>query len=225
MLWDIDLTLVDLRGVGRDWYRQVLRAVSAVELVRMPDFAGRTERAIATDLLALHGLAATDEVLDRMHAELVATAVRERHLWAERGRALPGADAALAALAARADVVQTLVTGNLPEIARHKLAVFGLDRHLDFEIGGYGALSAHRPDLVAAAVAAATAKHGGPFAPAAVVVVGDTPHDVAAALEHGAVAVAVATGRTPAAELRAAGAHTVLTDLSDTEAGVTPTPV
>jgi phosphoglycolate phosphatase-like HAD superfamily hydrolase len=50
------------------------------------------------------------------------------------------------------------------------------------------------------------------------VVIGDTPHDVDAALHHGAVAIGVATGRSSAAELREAGAHVVLTDLSDTAA-------
>ena len=48
-----------------------------------------------------------------------------------------------------------------------------------------------------------------------VVVVGDTPNDVAAALAEGARAVGVATGVFSAAELRDAGAHAVLPDLSD----------
>jgi phosphoglycolate phosphatase len=48
------------------------------------------------------------------------------------------------------------------------------------------------------------------------VLVGDTPLDVAAALATGARAVGVATGSFPAADLTAAGAHTVLPDLTDT---------
>jgi phosphoglycolate phosphatase-like HAD superfamily hydrolase len=50
------------------------------------------------------------------------------------------------------------------------------------------------------------------------VVIGDTPFDVTAALAAGARAVGVATGSHPAAELRAAGAHAVLPDLTDTDA-------
>ncbi|NUT94124.1 MAG: HAD family hydrolase, partial [Saccharothrix sp.] len=48
--------------------------------------------------------------------------------------------------------------------------------------------------------------------------IGDTPHDVDAALHHGALAIGVATGRSSVEELEDAGAHVVLKDLSDTEA-------
>jgi phosphoglycolate phosphatase-like HAD superfamily hydrolase len=220
VLWDIDHTLVDLRGIGGTWYREALTAVTGVDLVRTPSFAGRTERAIATELLTTHGIAATDETITAMHEALVAVALREHGGLAGRGRALPGAAEALAALARQDGVVQSVVTGNLVEVARHKLAAFGLDRHVDFAIGGYGVLSEHRPDLVAEAVRLAAAKHGGEFPPDSVVVVGDTPHDVAAALHHGAVAVGVATGRSSDDELSEAGAHVVLEDLSDTAAVV-----
>jgi phosphoglycolate phosphatase-like HAD superfamily hydrolase len=47
---------------------------------------------------------------------------------------------------------------------------------------------------------------------------GDTLNDVAAALNSGARIVAVATGNDTADELAAAGADTVLADLSDTSA-------
>jgi len=50
------------------------------------------------------------------------------------------------------------------------------------------------------------------------VLVGDTTLDVAAALETGARAVAVATGGTTAAALAESGAHAVLPDLTDTPA-------
>jgi phosphoglycolate phosphatase len=42
------------------------------------------------------------------------------------------------------------------------------------------------------------------------VVIGDTPHDVRGALDDGALAMGVATGRNTPDELRAAGAHIVL---------------
>ncbi|MFD0203892.1 MULTISPECIES: HAD family hydrolase [Saccharothrix] len=213
VLWDIDLTLIDARGIGRDWYRTAFRATSGLELVRMPTFPGRTERAITRELLTAHDLEPTEELVARMHAALIDVATRERDQLPARGHVLPGALAALKALAEREDVVQSLVTGNLVEIARYKLAAFGLDEHLDFEIGGYGSVSEHRPALVLEAVRLATAKHTREFRS---VVIGDTPHDVDAALHHGAVAIGVATGRSSAEELREAGAHVVLEDLSDT---------
>ncbi|MEU4442084.1 haloacid dehalogenase-like hydrolase [Actinosynnema sp. NPDC050801] len=215
VLWDIDLTLIDARGLGHDWYRTALRAAAGLDLVHVPSFPGRTERAITRELLTAHDLEPTEELVARLHAELIDVATRERDLLPARGRALPGALTALEALAAREDVVQSLVTGNLVEIARFKLAAFGLDEHVDFELGGYGSVSEHRPELVLEAVRLASAKHAREFR---CVVIGDTPHDVDAALHHGAVAIGVATGRSDVAELREAGAHVVLTDLTDTTA-------
>lgn len=220
VLWDIDQTLIDLRGAGREWYSQVLSEVVGITMSGMPAFFGRTELAITSEVLRLNGIEPDEETVRKVWAGLVAVSEKAMPTLAERGLALPGASAALAALAAQEQAVQSLVTGNLREVAWHKLSAFDLHEHLDFEIGGYGSLSAYRPDLVASAVEQAGARHS-PFAQDAVVVIGDTPYDIDAALAHGAVAVGVATGRFDADTLRKAGAHTVLTDLSDTGAVLT----
>ncbi|WP_436501172.1 HAD family hydrolase [Actinokineospora sp. HUAS TT18] len=216
VLWDIDLTLVDYSGIGKLWYGQAVTAVLGVDMAHLPVFPGRTERSLAAEILAAHHAEPSEDNIQRMFAELVRLA--EEADLATLGRALPGAEAILAALAAREDVVQSLVTGNLPELADRKLTPFGLHDHVDFEIGGYGSLSEHRHDLVSAAMAAAGTKHNTKFDPTSVIVIGDTPHDVEAALHHGAIGVGVATGRHTAAELAASGAHIVLDDLSDTPA-------
>jgi phosphoglycolate phosphatase len=104
------------------------------------------------------------------------------------------------------------------ELAGYKLAPFGLDRHVDLTIGGYGSVSANRPDLVSDAMALAAAKHGREFPASSVVVIGDSPLDMAAGRHHGTVTVGVATGRHTVEELRAAGAHTALPSLADTDA-------
>jgi phosphoglycolate phosphatase-like HAD superfamily hydrolase len=51
-----------------------------------------------------------------------------------------------------------------------------------------------------------------------VIVIGDTPHDVVGAVENGAWAIGVATGRSTAEQLAAAGAAVVLASLGDTDA-------
>ena len=114
-------------------------------------------------------------------------------------------------------MVQSVLTGNVREVAAAKLAAFGLDRHLDLEAGAYGSDDARRANLVAVARNRAAARHGAAFAAASAVLVGDTPHDVRAARDGGAAIVAVATGRCDEAELRSAGAEVVLPDLVDTE--------
>ncbi|WP_312867434.1 HAD family hydrolase [Amycolatopsis pithecellobii] len=215
VLWDIDQTLIDLRGAGREWYAQVLPQVTGVAFTGMPPLFGHTELAITSQVLTLHGIEPDDETVRKMWAALVTAAEQAVPTMTTRGIALPGAAAALSALAET--TVQTLVTGNLREVSWHKLAAFGLHEHLDFEIGGYGSLSAHRPDLVAHAVSLAGNRHS-PFAADAVVVIGDTPHDIDAALAHGALAIGVTTGRYDESALRDAGAHVILPDLSDTQA-------
>jgi phosphoglycolate phosphatase-like HAD superfamily hydrolase len=218
VLWDIDQTLVEMSGLGAAWYATAMLAATGVTMGPMPVFGGRTERAITIELLITHDVEPTEETIRRVWAELVLAAEQAGATILERGRALPGAAAALSSLAGESGVVQSLVTGNLPEVSRHKLTPFDLHTHIDFEIGGYGSLSAYRPELVPRAVELATAKHSREFPPESVVVIGDTPHDVEAALQHDAVAVAVATGQFSADELRDAGARTVLADLSDLDA-------
>jgi phosphoglycolate phosphatase-like HAD superfamily hydrolase len=218
VLWDIDLTLVDYSGIGRRWYADALAEVAGVPLAHLPSFPGRTERSLAREFLTAHGVEHSDEGVERFFSALTALAEHDRESLPRLGRALSGAQEILAALATRDDVVQSLVTGNLPVLADYKLAAFDLHHHIDFEIGGYGSLSEHRHDLVEAAITQAETKHGTGFE--TVVVVGDTPHDVAAGLHHGTTTVGVATGRFTAAQLTESGAHVTLRDLSDTPAVV-----
>lgn len=214
VLWDIDLTLLDVRGFGTRWYDRALTRVADRRLQRMPDTAGRTERAIASDVLRNHGVSVNETALLAMFEALTNAVADSRAEIAQEGSALPGASDALGTLAA-SGVVQTLVTGNLRAVAEHKLTAFQLHRHVDFEIGGFGADSEHRHELIADAVGKAVDKHDTGFAAQAVTVIGDTPHDVTGALRFGAQAIGVTTGHSDANELRAAGARTVLRDLTE----------
>src|SRR5690606_30402690 len=95
-----------------------------------------------------------------------------REELAAQGSAMPGAAQALAHLASADGIAQTPVTGNLPEVAHHKLAAFDLQEHLDFGLGGFGHLSHHRHDLIADSVRKAEARTGRQIDAGSVVVVG-----------------------------------------------------
>jgi phosphoglycolate phosphatase len=97
------------------------------------------------------------------------------------------------------------------------VAAFELSSAFDAEVGGYGTDDSVRATLVRRSLERAEAKYGEVFQ---AVVIGDTAHDVTAALANGAVAIGVATGATSLAELELAGAHAVLPDLSDVDAAV-----
>lgn len=223
VLWDIDYTLVNARGVGSELYTEVFTGLYGRPLPQPGSMAGRTDRAIAREVLALAGLDGLDQELQLFQAALNDTAPA----FAARARQivtpLPGASAALAGLAALAPgqgPVQSLLTGNIRPMAEIKLAAAGLTRHLDLEVGSYGDQHEIRAELVAPARAAAAAAYGQDFGGTGTVLIGDTPLDVAAALATGARAVGVATGHFSVADLAAAGAHAVLPDLTGTAAVV-----
>ena len=127
---------------------------------------------------------------------------------------MPGIRELLPALQSRDDVCLGLLTGNFEEAARIKLGHFDLWDY--FRCGAFGDDAADRNKLVPFAVDRARACGFGSFDYADVVVVGDTPHDVACAVAVGAQPVAVATGGFTVEQLRATGAPIVLEDLSDT---------
>jgi phosphoglycolate phosphatase-like HAD superfamily hydrolase len=229
VLWDIDYTLVNARGVGSELYTRVFTGLYGRPLPQPGSMAGRTDRAIAREVLALAGLDGHDGMdgLDQQLLVFQAALNDTAPAFAARARqvvtALPGASAALAGLATLAlgqGPVQSLLTGNIRPMAEIKLAAAGLTRHLDLEVGSYGDLHEIRAELVAPARAAAAAAYGQDFGGTATVLIGDTPLDVAAALATGARAVGVATGHFSTADLAAAGAHAVLPDLTGTAAVV-----
>ncbi|WP_329103311.1 haloacid dehalogenase-like hydrolase [Micromonospora sp. NBC_01699] len=216
LMWDIDGTLVQTGGVAKLAYAEAFTALTGVAWQRMPHSAGRTDRDLAAEAFTTHGVADYEPLLEQFFLRYAAALAARRHLITEQGRVLPGVAAVLAGLGAHPHVVQTLVTGNIPAVAEDKLTALGLGAGLDLDIGGYGRHDTVRAALVRQCRDRAEAKYGHRFAPADILVIGDTVHDVAGALANGVTAVAVATGTTPAAVLTAAGAHTVLTDLTDT---------
>jgi phosphoglycolate phosphatase-like HAD superfamily hydrolase len=215
VMWDIDRTLLHGGGVAARAWKAAFTDLTGVAWRDTPIFGGRTDLDICAEVFATHGV--TTCTPERFFERYVAEVHSLRHLFAEQGSVLPGVRDVLARLAARDDVVQTLVTGNVPQVAAAKVAAFGLADAFDAEVGGYGTDDSVRATLVRRCRERAEAKYGERFAP---VVIGDTAHDVTAALANNALAVGVATGGTSMAELALAGAHAVLPDLSDVDAAV-----
>jgi phosphoglycolate phosphatase-like HAD superfamily hydrolase len=217
VLWDIDHTLIETRGVGSQIYAEAFREVTGHQLDEMPALSGRTEPVIFREALKAHGITPGDPDLYSRFAAVQARGYAERadHLR-RQGRALPGAHEALRALAREPDLVQSVLTGNTRAAAELKLAAFGLDRYLDLGIGAYGTDNETRAALVKIARHRAEEARGLRFRPETTILIGDTPNDVAAARDGGARIIAVATGHDSTTDLAAAGADTVLKDLTRT---------
>ncbi|GAA4238354.1 haloacid dehalogenase-like hydrolase [Actinomadura meridiana] len=218
VLWDIDHTIINAGGISQEIYGTVFHRLVGRPLTKVADLAGRTDLAITTETLRHNGVEPTPDLMSSFIPALAEAFAARQHEFADRGHVLPGALAALKALAARPDVIQSALTGNMREIAVTKLTAFALIDYFDLDSGAYGADNIERPPLVKLAQQRAARIHGEEFTPSNTVLIGDTPHDVRAGHEGGAHVVAVATGATSAPALRLSGAEVVLPDLTDTPA-------
>ena len=211
LLFDLDGTLMDADGAGGLALRRAIAAIpGAAESFAAIEFNGRTDRWILREAGRRSGLPETafiDAYLTH-YPRLLTETLAERN-----PRPCPGVPTLLAALAAERGVVVALATGNLREAAFMKLRAIGLDAY--FEGGGFGDEHETREAMLQQAM-----RETGWVEGDRVVVIGDTEHDITAALAVGAIAVGVATGNRSASTLVEAGAHVALEDFSDLDAAL-----
>jgi phosphoglycolate phosphatase len=213
VLWDIDHTLLYTGGAGSLAMARAFRDLYGVDdAFRHIEFSGRTDAAIFRNAARACGIPDADapSELSRF-ADLYVPHLHAALEEVSGGRLMPGIRAVLESLAARGDVAMALGTGNLRRGGEAKLRHFGIATFFPGVPGGFGDDSPDREEVIRIAIRRASAGRR----PPRIVVVGDTPHDVAAARANGALAVAVATGRSSVDELRACGADEALDDLSD----------
>ena len=218
VLWDIDGTLVHTGGLGSaSFYLAVADVVGEAPTERVA-MSGKTDPAIVVEQLGLLGLAPDPEVLDAVLDALVRRLAEVADHLPELGCACPGVVEVLRALSAMPGVASGLLTGNLRPNAVVKLAAFGLDGLVDFDLGAYGSDDIDRNALVPIALERASEALGSVVPPEATWVVGDTPRDLECARAGGARCLLVATGNYGLEELAALGPDAALPDLTDTAA-------
>jgi phosphoglycolate phosphatase-like HAD superfamily hydrolase len=218
ILWDVDGTLLYTGGVAASIMRGAMAQVLGAGKVPTDRtfYAGKTDWQIMRESFPDLPAAAIVEQLHTFSETYVAAMRPRRHELVEKGHLLPGVQAALAALVGR--VHQAPLTGNIAPIARIKLDVFGLLPYLEPEAGAYGDDHYDRSRLVPIAAERAERHFGRPFHGPEIVIVGDTPNDIACGKANGTRTVAVATGPFSLAELQAHQPDAALNDLSDLDA-------
>ncbi len=225
ILWDIDGTLVRGKGgrVSSTAFMQALKLAGnlAADLEYPRDAHGKTDGQIALEVLVAAQIADGDAtaLLSSFGQAYLAALEGQRAQLLGDIEVLPGVPEVLARLKALG-VTQSLLTGNLQPVARLKLDLTALDSYVDFDIGAFGSDHHDRACLVPIALERARLRLGAEVRPEDVVVVGDTPRDIACARAGGARAVGVATGNFKREELEAHAPDAVLDDLSHTEAVV-----
>lgn len=223
ILFDIDGTLLWTNGAGRRAiHRALLDETGTAGPIEGYRFDGKTDPQIVRELLTLAGHRECDSedritAVCRRYVELLTAELAKP---TQATRLYPGIADLLAALEpheANGRALVGLLTGNVQQGAALKLRSAGLDP-ARFAVGAFGSDSHARADLPAVAAKRAAERTGRRFSGADLVIVGDTPDDVACARPMGARTVAVATGFFDTMALRAAGATHVFQTLSDTRA-------
>ncbi|MGH7634190.1 MAG: HAD family hydrolase, partial [Gemmatimonadaceae bacterium] len=195
VLFDIDGTLLWTDGAGRRAMTAALEHVFGGAGPTDYRYDGKTDPQIVRDLMraAGHSDAAISEGMEPLIrfylARLEVELASGMHTHVFEG-VLPLLDM----LGARSDIVPGLLTGNLRAGAALKLRSAGIDIGR-FRVGAFGSDHHHRHELPAIAQQLAAQDLGLDVPGSRILVIGDTPADIACGRALGARAIAVATGR------------------------------
>ncbi len=216
VLFDIDGTLLHSAGCGHAATElaitEVFGTLGTLDLV---SFAGRTDWGILLEALQPAGITA-DQIRDSLpRYDRVLSRTISRIIGDFPVKPCPGAPEVVAELRRSPNVVIGLVTGNMEGIISFKLRAAGYDPS-DFEVGAFGSEGWQRAMLPPLAVERAQALSGRRFSGKQIVVVGDTPEDIACAASVGGRTIAVATGPFTTDQLRPHQPDYLFETLADT---------
>ena len=220
ILFDVDGLLITTGGAGTRSWRWAFE-----ELYGIPADIGEFTESGMTDPMvgrltfaAVIGHEPSAEELARVVTHYLMR-LPEEVAQSSGYRVLDGVEALLPRLC-HGGFLLGITTGAVEAAAHIKLARANLNRFFTF--GGYGSDSADRGELTRKAIDSAGEILGSPLDPQRVLVVGDTPNDIAAAHAARAIGVGVASGHYSKEELRDAGADHVLGSLMEDLPGTEP---
>jgi len=216
LLFDLDGTLMLSGGAG-------MRAMNQAffELFNQPDAFngiqpdGKTDPLIFKEMLSKKGLHVPDMELacSEFHNKYIHFLADEMPK-SQGARLMPGIPELLTSLTAIQDLALGLLTGNFEMGARLKLARFDLNKYFPF--GAFGSDDEDRVRLLDYALERAKVNLGTDVPePQDVLVIGDTPRDIACGKARKCATVGVATGSFSIDALSESGADFVFKDLSD----------
>jgi phosphoglycolate phosphatase-like HAD superfamily hydrolase len=211
VLFDIDGTLIHTGGAGEQAFARVCASEFHIPNgAECLHFAGRTDPAIAREFFQRHHIEPSQENFRRFFDRYV--------FWLDHllgqlaGRVLPGVRELLRDLRALAQrPVLGLLTGNIRLGAQIKLSHYRLWEH--FQTGGFGDDHEDRNQIAAIARARGNRLLGNKLRGEEILVIGDTPHDIACARAIDAKVLAVATGRFGLQQLKEHGPTWAVKDL------------
>jgi phosphoglycolate phosphatase-like HAD superfamily hydrolase len=219
LLFDIDGTLIDTEGAG-------LKALERGLFNAFPDFTGQsfppldlggaTDGSVVAFLFNHFGIENNSSHCESFYRHYTAALENslEENSSLGKGRILPGVRKLLPSLTSHfPEHVSALLTGNAKQGARIKLRHYELDKHFPF--GAFGCDHPERNQLGPIAIERAQKSTGRTFDSEEVIVIGDTPKDIACARACGAKVLAVSTGTVPHEDLKKAEPDALLRDFSN----------
>ncbi|XP_020575068.1 uncharacterized protein LOC110021073 [Phalaenopsis equestris] len=225
--FDVDGTLIKSTGNSSNRLHRQAFSHAFFQIFGLEDISidaiqhhGQTDPLILVNTLVHYGIPSdvASERLPDLKSRMIEYAKEHAQNIGEGLEVLPGVSSLLDALSSKG-VAIGLATGNLKEIAWMKMEGLGIHRYFTVpNFGGFGTDHTERVELIK--IAANRANELYPEGFDLRVHVGDTPNDIRAAEDGGALAIGVCTGIFNAEELQRAsnGTAVILPDLSDAEA-------
>ncbi|MBL0937464.1 MAG: haloacid dehalogenase-like hydrolase [Gemmatimonadaceae bacterium] len=221
VLFDIDGTLLRTDGAGRRAMEHALKTVFGVGGDPNYRYDGKTDRQITREQMRGAGIADADidARMDDVFAAYLAQLAQELDGRPGQAERLSGIPSLLERLRNHEQVTLGLLTGNIEQGARRKLAAVDIAWE-QFVVNAFGSDHEHRPELPSVAQRRATAHLGRPIDGAQMVIIGDTPADIHCGRSLGVRAIGVATGRYSIDDLAEHAPAAVFATLDDTDAVV-----
>jgi len=213
LIWDIDGTLINCKGVGRKAMNEAFFNMYGIESgFDAVSMAGRLDELIVKEAMSIHGVnnPNMNEFYEAYAAALHSTMVlHQPHV-------LDGVKSILEETMRSGKVLNTVGTGNCEIGAQLKLEFTGLKEYIRF--GSYGSDHDERWALVQDVIRQAEDKEGLRFEKDRIFVIGDTPRDIVAGQKNNVKTIAVETGGYNRDELRTYEPDFILPSLSNKNA-------
>jgi phosphoglycolate phosphatase-like HAD superfamily hydrolase len=212
VLFDIDGTLMNAAGAGRRAMQRTVLQLYGIATTPDVPLHGRTDFAIFNEVLSLLNLSAETEypVFRRHYHHHIEQVLAETD--SQRPELLPGVLELIESMNREGDWCLGLITGNSRFAAMAKLRTVGFQHH--FSDGGFGDWTPCRNAVAAEAMRNCASKPVSDDQDA-VVMIGDTIHDVSCAQSVGVPVIGVLTGGTDRESLAASGADWVIESMRE----------
>jgi phosphoglycolate phosphatase len=213
LLFDIDGTLISTHGMPRKAMSRVLeRRYKNFHYDTDFNFSGRTDWEIVEHLLKFDRRMISEQTVEEILEEFAV----ELHLELKNGKKPlihPGVEKLLRELDQSKNVFLGLVTGNISRGAQIKLTAAGIYDY--FPVGGFGDDARKRRALPKFAIERAITYYNTNFDNKNIWIIGDSIYDIDCAKVNNLRSLAVCTGWTPCAELKAVKPEYLVENLSD----------